>query len=437
MLKSLGMVLLELFSGIGGFALGLQDAGMKFKKVYYSEVNKYAIANYKYNFKDAEYVGSVTDVSKWDIERPNIITFGSPCQDFSIAGKRSGLEGDRSSLVQYAIDSITRFRPDVFIWENVKGAFSSNNGNDFWAIIKAFNDIGGYRLEWQLLNTAWFLPQNRERIYLVGHLGNGSGSKVFPIGEVCKNANEAGQSETNETAQCIRASGNDKLKGSHIEIADYRSDEGLRIRKNNLSPSLTSHGNSQGGVPVPYVIADYRNDEGLRIRKDGNSPTIQARAREDVGSGLPFVIGAMRGRNPENPKSRVAGLPTEQMLEINKNDVSNTISTVEKDNLVILSNTGKSVDDMKVANSVTQDAYLTSGARARNKEGKAVLTSMHDRRIRRLTPTECELLQGFPANWTKYGDFDGEVKEISDSQRYKMCGNAVTKHVVQAIGERL
>jgi len=381
--------------------LGLQDAGMKFKKVYYSEVNKYAIANYKYNFKDAEYVGSVTDVSKWDIERPNIITFGSPCQDFSIAGKRSGLEGDRSSLVQYAIDSITRFRPDVFIWENVKGAFSSNNGNDFWAIIKAFNDIGGYRLEWQLLNTAWFLPQNRERIYLVGHLGNGSGSKVFPIGEVCKNANEAGQSETNETAQCIRASGNDKLKGSHIEIADYRS------------------------------------DEGLRIRKDGNSPTIQAQAREDVGSGLPFVIGAMRGRNPENPKSRVAGLPTEQMLEINKNDVSNTISTVEKDNLVILSNTGKSVDDMKVANSVTQDAYLTSGARARNKEGKAVLTSMHDRRIRRLTPTECELLQGFPANWTKYGDFDGEVKEISDSQRYKMCGNAVTKHVVQAIGERL
>lgn len=175
------LIHLDLFSGCGAFNKGFRDAGYTFKKQYFSEIDKHAIANYRYNFTNAEYVGSVTDVQL--TERPNIITFGSPCQDFSLAGKRKGLEGGRSSLISYAIGLIERFRPDVFIWENVKGAFSSNAGADFWAIIQAFTNIGGYRLEWQLVNTAWFLPQNRERIYLIGHLADGCGEQVFPIGE--------------------------------------------------------------------------------------------------------------------------------------------------------------------------------------------------------------------------------------------------------------
>ena len=85
---------------------------------------------------------------------------------FSLAGKRKGMEGARSSLILEAIRLINECRPRVFIWENVKGTFSSNDGEDFAAILKAFADIGGYRLEWQLCNTSWFLPQNRERIYL-------------------------------------------------------------------------------------------------------------------------------------------------------------------------------------------------------------------------------------------------------------------------------
>jgi DNA (cytosine-5)-methyltransferase 1 len=178
------IVHLDLFSGAGGFAQGLKQAGFNATKHYFSEIDKHAIANYKHNFKDAQYVGSVTDVRGSQLpQRPNIITFGSPCQDFSLAGKRKGMDGERSSLVSHAIRLITECRPDVFIWENVKGTFSSNNGADFWAIIQAFANIGGYRLEWQLLNTAWLLPQNRERIYLVGHLGKGSGRNVFPFGE--------------------------------------------------------------------------------------------------------------------------------------------------------------------------------------------------------------------------------------------------------------
>ncbi len=164
------IITLDLFSGIGGFSKGVQEAGFEIEKHYFSEIDTHAIANYKYNFPNAKHIGSVTNVRGTDIERPNIITFGSPCQDFSLAGKRTGMDGQRSSLISEAIRLISECRPDFFIWENVKGAFSSNNSRDFWAIIQAFANIGGYRLEWQLLNTSWVLPQNRERIYLVGHL---------------------------------------------------------------------------------------------------------------------------------------------------------------------------------------------------------------------------------------------------------------------------
>ena len=117
------MVLLELFSGIGGFSKGLQAAGYSFEKVYFSEIEKNAIANFKYNFPYAEHIGSVTEIGTARIEHPDIITFGSPCQNFSSVGDGSGLRGGASSLVWYAVEAVRRFRPDVFIWENVKGVF--------------------------------------------------------------------------------------------------------------------------------------------------------------------------------------------------------------------------------------------------------------------------------------------------------------------------
>lgn len=177
------MKIIDLFSGIGGFSLGFKRAGYHFTEHYFSEIDKHAIANYKYNFPNAKYIGDITSIHGGDFADIDIITFGSPCQDFSLAGKRKGLKGGKSSLIEYAIALVARLRPSIFIWENVKGAFSSNSGADFWAIIQAFANIGDYRLEWQLLNTSWVLPQNRERIYLIGHLAGQSESGVFPIEE--------------------------------------------------------------------------------------------------------------------------------------------------------------------------------------------------------------------------------------------------------------
>ena len=226
------MILLELFSGIGGFAKGFEQAGYKFTKHYFSEIDKHAIANYKYNYPNAEHIGSVTDVSGRDIERPNIITFGFPCQDLSIAGKRKGFTGKRSSLFYEAMRIVEETKPDIFIFENVKGLFSSHNGKDFIAVLRTIADIGLYECEWQMLNTKWVLPQNRERIYFVGHLAGRSKPRVFPISKndsILKRKTESAisQSQTKDSyATCISPKADGRADGTYINVIGNLKGEG-------------------------------------------------------------------------------------------------------------------------------------------------------------------------------------------------------------------
>lgn len=280
------MIHLDLFSGIGGFSHSLQKK-LPITKTYFSEIDKYAIANYKYNFKNAEYVGAVENICKTGIEKPTIITFGSPCQNFSTSGDRKGIAGNQSHLIEHAIKAIETFKPSIFIWENVKGAFLSNNGRDFWEIIKRFANIGGYTIEWQLLNSLWFLPQNRERIYLIGHLGGKSKSGVFPI-------------------------------------------------------------------PSSYTIS-------------------------------------------------------EKFLD--KKKEKKHINTITKGYYNI------SIDSSYIKD--TQTSY----------ENKSCL--------RFLTEMELEKLQGYPVDWTKYGNFDNEIKTISRTRRGQLLGNSITINVMDAITNKI
>jgi DNA (cytosine-5)-methyltransferase 1 len=456
---------LDLFSGIGGFHLGFERAGFKINS-FFSEIDKHAIAVYKHKFPKSTYVGSVTNVRGGDLPRIDLITFGSPCQDFSLAGKRAGMGGDRSSLILEAIRLIGECRPRVFIWENVKGTFSSNSGEDFAAIIQEFANIGGYRLEWQLLNTSWFLPQNRERIYLVGYSTTPKRGwrGVFPIRESNQQTNLIGLnvvSNCEKDVQSRRVYGEDGICRT-LTSGDYKSP--VRVEVKQIGIRLDSGGkqpyqqdrvyDADGIVPalnrgksdliVKHEIGDYRSDEGWRPRKDGNCPTLAARARED-GSGQPLLkfksdlIVAMRGRYNEDGT-------TSQKLEINPSGNSNTLTAVQKDNMIIQPN----YSDKSLNETIEQNVLMEGEPKALDlynraaKDESPTLKEPHHNslrlfdgyRIRRLTPIECERLQGFPDDHTSLGNYDGETKPMSNTQRYKQCGNAVTVDVVEAVAKK-
>ena len=174
---------LDLFSGIGGFALGIRQAGIKIDRHYYSEIDGKVSKIYAKHFPSAIPLGDIRAIDPAVLGHIDLVTFGFPCQDLSIAGRQAGLEGKRSGLFFEAMRLIRALRPSRFVFENVKGLLSSRGGADFTKVLQEIADLGIYECEWQVVNTSWLLPQNRERVYFVGHAGEESGHKVFPIGE--------------------------------------------------------------------------------------------------------------------------------------------------------------------------------------------------------------------------------------------------------------
>ena len=386
---------LDLFSGIGGFHLGFERAGYKVTS-YFSEIDKHAVAVYKNKFKNSNYVGSVTDVRGADLPKIDLITFGSPCQDFSLAGKRKGMDGDRSSLILEAIRLIGECRPRVFIWENVKGTFSSNFGEDFSAIIQAFANIGGYRLEWQLLNTSWFLPQNRERIYLVGYSAEPKRDwrGVFPIGE---DSSATASAEVKQIGTRLDSGGKQPYQQDRVYDAD------------GILPAL-----NQG-----------KSDLILRVKSATSDGYEEATTGDTINLSQP---------NSETRRGRV-GKQKAQTLETSCNQaVVQSNYTYEAANETVRRNTFNEgeIKALDFYNKAVRDESPTLTDPKHNSVGL-----FDGYRIRRLTPIECERLQGFPDDHTAYGNYDGEVKPMSNNQRYKQCGNAVTVDVVSAIATKI
>jgi DNA-cytosine methyltransferase len=156
----------SLFSGVGGFEIGIQDS---VETIGFSEIDKYASMVLRYKYPNITNYGDCTKINWSEVPDFDLLTGGSPCQDFSIAGKRAGIEGKRSGLVWEYIRCLEEKKPRYFIFENVKGLLSSGGGRHFATILTAFSEAG-YSLWWQVLNAKDFgVPQNRERIFVVGY----------------------------------------------------------------------------------------------------------------------------------------------------------------------------------------------------------------------------------------------------------------------------
>jgi len=421
------MRLLDLFSGIGGFHKGFEQAGYEFEWVGFSEIDKYASAVYKHRFPNAKELGDISAIRpERDLpDHIDILCGGFPCQAFSQAGKRKGFDDTRGTLF-FEIARLLRHyietgKPiDHFVLENVKGLLSHDNGRTFAVIYGVLTDLG-YTVECQLLNTKWVLPQNRERIYIVGHIGRGSRAKVFPITEDDKRnyeeqlsrAQAKGQGQGVQHTQDRRGCalpGDGQVKAVIDTNRPNKNQNGRRMKEDG-EPMFTLIGQDQHGVAIDY----YKNSktQTKRIYNDsGIAPTIPSRG-ENTGQNSPII---------KVKEATSKGYATQTL------DTGMEQATIHPNKIKILDDYNSKIREDGATPTLTQN----SGSKAKRNGIKIISNS-----IRRLTPIECERLQGFPDKWTSKGNLDGKVVDISDTQRYKQCGNAVSVPIVQLVARSI
>ena len=374
---------LDLFSGIGGFSLGLKQAGIEPDWIGYSDIDKHANQLFKRRFPNAKELGSITTIQPDKLPKIDLITFGFPCQDLSIAGKRGGLAANRSSLFFEAIKIIQHKKPKYFIFENVKGIFSSNGGKDFDIVLRSIADIG-YDGQWELCNTRWYLPQNRERVYFVGHIRGESRPKVFPLGENDKETEDDG-------------------KGKRIEIVGHSGSGG---QKGNI--------HSSDGVMSCLTATDYKQPKQIKLNQIATiGEDSEATRVYDTTCARTIKNGGGMGAKTELYKVH-----------------STQTRGADRPSLTKECDCGSGKLKKKCCGASGGSGHLSrkDGNTYCLDTGNTQAVEIEKTNIRRLTPTECERLQGFPDGWTD---------EQSDTQRYKQLGNAVSVPVVKAIMERL
>jgi len=401
------MEFIDLYAGVGGFRLGFERKGHEC--VWSCENDKWCRQVYRYHWGEPK-AGDVREVRGEEVPDHDLLCAGFPCQSFSLAGERKGFEDTRGTLF-HEIGRIARAKaPEYLLLENVKGLLSTQDRQAFRVVLESLDGLG-YNASWQVLNSKNFgVPQNRPRVFIVGHLREVGGSpwEILPVagGEEASGAKSRGQTPDTRSGAITRrywklgnADTYIREKRGRRGVIEYRGRKSQKPKLKRETPSLRSE--SHGHQPkVIQKSPDWREGKSLR-EFAGESPAI----RKEMGDNLPMILHNIYG-----------GFGEEEPREFTEE--SPAIRTPKGGGHI-----------PSVANAVDPNGYLRG-------------TSHHDAplnqyRIRKLTPVECERLQGFPDGWTKYGiNDDGERVEISDTQRYKMMGNAVTVNVVEFLAER-
>ncbi len=363
------------FSGIGGFDLALERAG--FVVVGHSEIDKFAEQIYKLKFNNPNY-GDITTINERKLPDFDILVGGFPCQAFSIAGKRGGFSDTRGGLF-FDLARILRIKkPRYFLFENVKGLLSHDGGKTFATVAKTLAELG-YCFEWQVLNSKNFgVPQNRERVFIVGYFGKLPRQKIFPLprtnGRIAKtgvvpvltpdriNRRQEGRRFKQDGDVAFTITSQDRHGIMQINNPKHSNDR--VYSSEGISPTLNT---MQGGMRQPKILAHYGHKNKLPVEMD-ISPTLKAQSH---------------GHEPM---------------------VKELIIRDGRDNRSCL------------------------------RSGRIPELGVAGQSIRRLTPLECERLQSFPDDWTEFGINESGAKvQISNAQRYKTLGNAVTVSVVEYI----
>lgn len=457
-------------SGIGSPEQALKDLNIKHEVVFACEIDKYARKSYEAIHKANQ---MFEDMTSYEFHSnsgySDLFIGGIPCQAFSLAGKRLG-ELDKRGLLFYDFYSyVGDKRPKIFIIENVKGLLSDAGGKTFsnWQHLlgdcvnghrQMFNhpDSLGYNLYWTTLNTKDFgLPQNRERVFLVGIRPDIDDNTFrFPIGwKLDKRLKDVLESEVDEKYYL-----SDKMVENIFTPASEKWQSGKMEIDLDIARPITATVHKMHRADTDnYITVKEATKQGFAVAEPGdsinlsnpNSETRRGRVGKQLANTLdtaynqavvePICV-AMRGRNPNNPSDRTTGAPTEQRFEPNSQGITNTITSVQKDNLILLGG----IREGKYFNGGETKDY-SQGARVYDDSGVSVTLSAQGggmgaktglynvtNRIRRLTPLECWRLQGFP------DEAFYKAKEVnSDTQLYKQAGNSISTPVIGAILKNL
>lgn len=397
------MNFIDLCAGIGGFRLGLEQAGHKC--VGFCEFDKFALKSYKaIHDTEGEWEGhDITKITDDDIRKlaaertVDIICGGFPCQAFSVAGKRKGFSDTRGTIFFDICRFIRIIHPRFVVCENVKGLLSHEGGRTFGIILQTLAELG-YCVEWQILNSKNFgVPQNRERVFIVGHFGAGGRRKVFPItGAGGENPCKL-QEITHGLAQAHRV---------------YNPENGLSVTLSSLGGGL----GAKTGLYLTGIDLTTNNPKQTEIAR-----CLQARYNKGYSTRAAECTGVMVAPvlTPDRVEKRQNGRriknPGEPMF---------TLTVQDRHGIAIIDDQGRKNKKLEFKNHVP-----TLRAQSHGNEPKVI----NGVRIRKLTPRECWHLQGFPDDY-----FDrAKAAGISDSQLYKQAGNAVTVNVAAAIGSKL
>ena len=420
----------SLFDGSGGFPLGGMISGIT--PLWNSEIEPFPIRVTTKRFPNMEHYSDVSKLNGAELPPVDIITFGSPCQDMSIAGKRAGLDGNRSSLFHEAIRIIKEMRgatnekyPRYIVWENVPGAFSSNKGKDFKAVIESICSIkadsvlipeppkgkwtgaghvgvaDGFDIAWRTVDAQyWGVPQRRKRIYLVADFAGGSAGKILFESEGLSGYSAESFRAWQGTATCVESSTgkagstgriclNDQ-GGERVDSTEDTVPVTLKIRsgcegdgkgaliQNNLSATLGCNNDQTLFQPVGSL--DCRN---IAVNPE-LSGTLQA--KNNGGFSLNYINPVVYGicskdsnsMKSDNPNSGFYKATTARCLDANGG------------------NPGCNQGGIAI---VEQQTFALQGNMIGRKDENGPQPSPTTYTVRRLTPTECGRLQGFPDWW--------------------------------------
>ncbi|MEH7760158.1 DNA (cytosine-5-)-methyltransferase [Bacillus pumilus] len=390
------------FTGIGAFEAALRNIGANFEVVGFSEIDKHAIKSYCaiHNIDESLNYGDISKIEKGKLPDFDILVGGSPCQSFSVAGHRKGFEDTRGTLFFQYIETLKEKQPKFFIFENVKGLINHDKGNTLNVMAQSFTEVG-YRIDMELLNSKYFrVPQNRERIYIIG---------------IREDLVENSQWSIDTKKNDVMSKGKRRLNDLDIKTFNFNWP-----KQNEVSKVLKE------------ILEEYVDDKYYLSQEKTNSLVKQLENKKNLNklSAEPVMIGHVDLKGHDAIKRVYSNSGISPTLTTMGGGHREPKVAVEKEVRAVL--TPDREEKRRNGRRFKEDGEASFTVNTIDKHGVAI-GNYPRYRIRKLTPLECWRLQAFDDE-----DFEkAVVAGISNSQLYKQAGNTITVTVLEEIFKEL